>query len=170
MTTDNPVSARVSRTYSASPERVFDAWLDAEKVRVWWTLSAALAGRGASETVDRVQIEAHPGGSFSILVRRDGKRIDHTGTYLEIERPRRLVFTWSALDVEAGQQPGHVAREDSPDYSRVVIEIAPLPAGCKVTLTHEMHPTFAQFVDRAVNAWRTMLDAIDQLVREVPVA
>ncbi|MEW5919266.1 MAG: SRPBCC family protein, partial [Gemmatimonadota bacterium] len=95
MTTDNPVSARVSRAYSASPERVFDAWLDPEKVRVWWTLSAAAAGRGASETVDRVQIEPHLGGSFSILVRRDGTVIDHTGTYLELERPRRLVFTWS---------------------------------------------------------------------------
>jgi hypothetical protein len=81
-----------------------------------------------------------------------------------------LVFTWSALDVESAQQPGQVAREDSPDYSRVVIDIEPLPTGCEVTLTHEMHPTFREFVDRAANAWRTMLEAIDQLVGEVPVA
>lgn len=170
MTDETHVAARVSRKFGASAERVFDAWLDPDKIRVWWALSAAAAGRGATETVERVQVEAHLGGAFSILVRRDGQLIDHTGTYLEMERPRRLVFTWSALDVDSQQQPGQVAREDSPDYSRVVIDIEPLPTGCEVTLTHEMHPTFREFVDRAANAWRTMLEAIDQLVGEVPVA
>lgn len=170
MTRDNSVAARVTRRFAATPERVFDAWLDPDKVRAWWTLSAAAAGRGGTESVERVQIEPHLGGSFSILVRRDAKLIDHTGTYLEMERPARLVFTWSALDADAGQQPGQVAREDSPDYSRVVIAIAPLPTGCEVTLTHEMHATFSEFVDRAVHAWRTMLEAIDRLVSDVPIA
>jgi uncharacterized protein YndB with AHSA1/START domain len=170
MKPDNYVSARASRAFSASAERVFDAWLDPAKVRVWWTLSAAAAGRGASETVERVQIEPHLGGSFSILVRRDGKQIDHTGTYLEMERPRRLAFTWTALDVEAHQEPGQVARDDSRDYSRVVVEITPQATGCEVTLTHEMHPDWQEFVARGSNAWRTMLDAINQLVSELPVA
>jgi uncharacterized protein YndB with AHSA1/START domain len=161
--------ARVSRTFAASPERVFDSWLDPEKVHVWWKASAAAAGRGATETVERILIDARQGGSFSFLVRRDGQLIDHTGTYLEIDRPRRLVFTWAARDIaSSGDVVVPSDDPDSPDYSRVTIDITPLPSGCEVTLSHEMHPDWKDFVDRAVNAWRIMLDAIDELVSEVP--
>ena len=161
--------ARVSRTFAASPERVFDSWLDPEKVHVWWKASAAAAGRGATETVERIHIDARQGGSFSFLVRRDGQLIDHTGTYLEIDRPRRLVFTWHARDIASSDDVVVPSDDpDSPDYSRVIIDIIPLPSGCEVTLSHEMHPDWKDFVDRAANAWRIMLDAIDELVSEVP--
>jgi uncharacterized protein YndB with AHSA1/START domain len=161
MTPTSRVVARVSRAFAASPERVFDAWLDPDKVHVWWKASAAAAGRGATETVERIHIDARLGGSFSFLVRRDGQLIDHTGTYLEIDRPRRLVFTWAARDIAT---PG----DDSPDYSRVIIDIRPTPSGCEVTLSHEMHLDWKDFVDRAANAWRIMLDAIDELLSEIP--
>ncbi|MGH7711362.1 MAG: SRPBCC family protein, partial [Gemmatimonadaceae bacterium] len=132
MKTQRPAVARVARKFGASPERVFDAWLDPAKVPIWWKIAAAAAGRGATETLERVVIDAHVGGSFSILVKRDAKLIDHTGTYLEIERPRRLAFTWAAVDVEEQDAGRASAREGSPDYSRVIIEIAPLATGCEV--------------------------------------
>lgn len=159
------VAARVTHRFGASPERVFDAWLDAEMVATWWRLFASAAGRGASETLENVRIDARVGGSFSVLVRRDGRLIDHTGEYLEITRPRRLVFTWAPLTLP--EEPGARAaamQEGSPAYSRVIIEIAPLSSGCEVTLVHEMHPDWSEFVDRAANAWKTMLDAIDEVL------
>ena len=55
--------ARVSRTFAASPERVFDAWLDPEKVHVWWKASAAAAGRGTTEIVERIHIDARQDSS-----------------------------------------------------------------------------------------------------------
>ena len=73
MTTGQPAIARVTREFAASPERVFDAWLDPEKVKIWWRATAAAAGRGATETIENVTIDAQVGGSFSILVRRVGK-------------------------------------------------------------------------------------------------
>ena len=43
------------------------------------------------------------GGTFEILMYQEsGKPIPHTGTYKEIDRPRRLVFTWNSP--AAGQQ------------------------------------------------------------------
>jgi uncharacterized protein YndB with AHSA1/START domain len=166
MTTGQPAIARVTREFAASPERVFDAWLDPEKVKIWWRATAAAAGRGATETIESVTIEPRVGGRFSILVRRDGKLLDHTGAYLEIDRPRRLAFTWSALDVnESGKRA-----DDASQQSRVIIEIVPTPTGCDVTLSHEMHPEWRDFVERAAQAWSLMLEAIDEMLAEVPSA
>jgi uncharacterized protein YndB with AHSA1/START domain len=160
MATQQKAVARVSRQYRAAPERVFDAWLDPEKVKLWWRASAVAAGRGTRETLERVTIDARVGGRFSILVRRDGKLLDHTGVYQEIDRPRRLVFTWNAIAVDQSSP------STANDESRVIIEIAARPTGCEVTLAHEMSAEWSDFVDRAANAWNMMLTAIDELVSE----
>src|SRR5262245_33774950 len=100
------VKVSVTRHFDASPERVFDAWLDPEKIGKWM-FGPALR----EEEVLRIVADARVGGSFSFLVRRQGEEIDHVGKYREIDRPRRLVFTWGI----AGQ---------SEDESLVTIEIA----------------------------------------------
>lgn len=142
MTADPPPVARVTRRFGAAPERVFDAWLNPEMIRTWM-FGPALR----DEEVVRIANDARVGGSFSFLVRRQGREIDHVGEYLEIDRPRRLVFTW-----------GIVAPQT--DMSRVVVEIAPQEAGCELTLTHELHPDWADYVDRTEAGWGKMLGAL----------
>jgi len=138
---DEPqVCARVTRRFDVPPERVFDAWLDPETVRNWF-------GPGLGE-MTRVEVDPRVGGSFSFVQRRDGEDIDHIGEYLEVDRPRRLVFTWG------------IAGESSPDDSRVALDFVPLPNGSEVTLTHEMHPDWADYVDRCEASWAKMLDAM----------
>ncbi len=134
--------ARVIRRFAATPERVFDAWLDPALIGTWMF--------GASihnEEVVRIALDARVGGSFSFVVRRDGQEIDHVGEYLEIVRPRRLAFTWGVA-------------QDVPDRSRVIVEIVPLDAGSELTLTHELHPEWADFADRAAASWTRMLDRL----------
>lgn len=132
------VAVRVTRRFTASPERVFDAWLDPEKVMNWMSLS---------EEMVRAEVDARVGGSFSFVCRRDGEEVDHVGEYLEMDRPRRLVFTWSIP-------------KESPDADRVIIDIVPQGTGCELTLLYELHPDWAAYASQSENAWRKMLDAI----------
>ena len=89
------------------------------------------------------------GGAFSFLVRRQGTEIDHIGEYLELDRPRRMVFTWG------------IAGSDS---SVVRIEIEPAGTGCELTLTHELHPDWADYADRTRGGWTTMLSTLRALL------
>ncbi len=138
MTARPPIPVRVTRRFSASAERVFDAWLDPVKVPKWMSLTGEMT---------RVQIDARVGGTFSFVDRRDGEDIEHTGEYLEVARPRRLVFTWCIPQY-------------SPDRDRVIIDIAPQGTGCELTLTYELHPDWAEYASRSEIAWTRMVDAI----------
>jgi len=155
MTAEARVNALVTRRYGASPERVFDAWLDPGLVGRWM-----LGPSVRDEEVVRVTIDARVGGAFSFVVRRQGEEIDHFGQYLEIDRARRLVFTWNAGPVakRAAAQPA------SADSARVIVEIAVLDRGCKLTLTHEMAPEWASFVPKAELSWATMLNSLARTI------
>ncbi|HEY3592367.1 MAG TPA: SRPBCC domain-containing protein, partial [Polyangiaceae bacterium] len=48
----------------------------------------------------------------------------------------------------------------SEDNARVRIEIEPVGQGCEVTLTHELPPSWADFAQRAADAWNQMLDSL----------
>ena len=142
MSTETPVEVRATRHFSASAERVFDAWLDPER-----------AGRFLFATADgemvRVEIDARVGGRYSIVDRRDGQDVEHVGEYLEIDRPRRLVFTL--------QVPFYSEKVD-----RVTVEIEPANGGgCDLTLIHE---TAARWADGAVEGWRGIFDSLEQVL------
>lgn len=135
------VSARVTHRFAASAERVFDAWLDPRTVGKW------LFATPTGEMV-RVEIDPRVGGTFVITERRDGEDVMHTGEYLEIDRPRRLVFS---LRVQQYAQ----------DSDRVVVEITPLSTGCELTLTHQMAAAHASYVTRTEEGWAGVLAGLD---------
>jgi len=136
MKAEKNLKARVTRRFAAPPERVFDAWLDRKLVEKWFA-----PGMGP---MVRVDIEPRVGGGFSFVQRRQG---DAGARDVDLLRPRRLVFSWGVP-------------ADSPDKSRVVVEIAPQGNGSELTLTHEMHPSWADHTARTGAAWTKMLDAM----------
>jgi len=140
MTEHKPLLIRVSRRYAVPAERVFDAWLDVEKARRF--LFATSKGQ-----MVRAEIDARIGGAFNFTDRRDGVDAEHIGEYLEIDRPRRLVFTF------------HTER-GSTDLSRVSIDIVARGAGCELTLTHEIDPKWADYKDRTQAGWTTILEGL----------
>jgi uncharacterized protein YndB with AHSA1/START domain len=133
---------RVNRRFNATSQTVFDAWLDPAMLSRWMFGPAV-----RDEEIVRLSLDPRPGGAFSFVVRRDGREIDHVGEYLEIERPSKLSFTWSTADA-------------LPDVSRVTIEIISFGDGCELTLTHEMHPDWLDYVSRTEAGWARMLDAL----------
>ena len=81
-------SVTVRREIAAPAEHLFDAWLDAQSLGSW------LRPAGKRET--RAETDPRVGGAFRIVMVDDESLMEHTGTYREIDRPRRLVFTWSS--------------------------------------------------------------------------
>lgn len=129
----------VKHRFSASAERVYDAWLDPSKVpRFLYTT--------ATGEIVRCEIDARVGGKYVIVDRRDGEDLLHEGTYLELNRPTSLVFTLRV--------PKY-----SPEEDRVSIRIAPLSHGCELTLTTE---TSDEWADDTQLGWTMILDVLDE--------
>ena len=137
MSAEALVKVCVTRRFSAPPERVFDAWLGPDK-----------AGRFLYATAEgemvRVEIDPQVGGRYTIVERRDGQDVEHTGEYLKIDRPRRLVFTL--------QVPLYSEQAD-----RVTVEIEPADGGTELTLIHETSP---RWVDQSGEGWEMILDSL----------
>jgi uncharacterized protein YndB with AHSA1/START domain len=147
--TNAPVIVRVTHRFDASAERVYDAFLDPAKAAVF--MFATPTGQ-----IVRCELDARVGGKFSIVDRRDGEDVLHTGEYLELDRPRRLVFTFSV--------PKY-----SPIADRVTIEITPLSRGCELVLTNELLPENAPWAEATHKGWTDILDvAAELLVDEAP--
>jgi len=142
--TPNPTlrvaSVRVTRQLSASPGRIFDAWLNPYEARSF--LFARRIGDAVSSEID-----ARVGGRFRIVRHRDGEDIEYSGEYLEIERPYRLVFS---LFVEKYAQ-----RDD-----RVIVEVAPVVRESLLVLTHELSVPDPAERWRIQRDWATVLDRL----------
>jgi uncharacterized protein YndB with AHSA1/START domain len=142
----NPVVARVNRYFDATPERVFDAWLDPQRAGKF------LFATPTGEMV-RAEIDPRVGGSYTFIDRREGEDAEHTGEYLEIDRPRRLVFT---LSVEKYAQYA----------DRVTVDIVPLDSGCELTISHQMSAENAPYVDRTEQGWTGILAKLAEILGE----
>jgi uncharacterized protein YndB with AHSA1/START domain len=102
----------VRREIAAPAQQLFDAWLDAESLGTWLRPSRTRETR--AETDPRV------GGTFRIVMVDDEDSVVHSGSYREIDRPRRLVFTWSSPVTQFRDTIVTVTFESSSDRSTVV--------------------------------------------------
>lgn len=139
----DPIVLTVERHIAAPPETVFDAWLDPEAIGQW--LFATPAG-----VMETVEIDPRVGGKFLIAERRDGELAEHFGEYLELDRPRRLVFTFAA------------ARDEG--FTRVTVSIEPAEGGSHLILTHEMDPQWADYADRTRQGWTMILEGLNRTI------
>jgi uncharacterized protein YndB with AHSA1/START domain len=131
----------LSRRLNASPETVYAAWTEAERLIRWFGPGSVIP-----DTV-RADIDARPGGRYHIAF--DNDRGDHHevgGVYRELVPHVRLVFSW--------------AWHSTPEReSLVTVTLQPDGAGTLLTLHHE------QFFDAAArdaheHGWISTLDKL----------
>ena len=143
MTAATIPAVRLQRTINATPERVFDAWLDAEAL-------AKFMRPGPDMTCDAVN-DPRVGGKFLITMMGDKSVHPHTGEYLEIDRPRKLVFTWHSKSTAMAS-------------STVTIELEPAAGGkTELTLTHVGLPE--NQVEGHNGGWTAIVNALDDLLK-----
>jgi uncharacterized protein YndB with AHSA1/START domain len=142
MAADKPPKFSITRRFEASPERVFDSWVNLETARKW-LFTSPTSERNTTE------IDARVGGKWTITDRRDGTDYTALGEYLEIDRPRRLVFTFAMPQF-------------SNEADRIVVEIVPDGTGCVLTLTHELLP--ADYHEATKDGWGKMFTALDEVL------
>ena len=128
---------QVRRRVRAAAEQIFELWTRPELMVRW--MSPFPGAVDCKATAD-----LRPGGAFSLVrVSGDSSR-EVTGTYVLIERPRRLVFTWS------GPLTDHV-------NTLVTLELNPSGDETDLVLTHERLPTPAMHVGHT-RGWGIILD------------
>jgi uncharacterized protein YndB with AHSA1/START domain len=88
---------RMERIFAAPPDQVFDAWTSVETLRLWWP-----AGPGWDTPVAEVDLRV--GGRLRLVMRDpSGDEFGGEGTYVTVDRPRRLAFSWRWDDAALGQ-------------------------------------------------------------------
>jgi uncharacterized protein YndB with AHSA1/START domain len=102
----------VQREIAAPAEELFDAWLDARSLSTW------MKPLGTSES--RVETDPRVGGSFRIDMVGNDSCMLHTGTYREIDRPNRLVFTWTSPGTQDRETVVTVTFKPASDVSTLV--------------------------------------------------
>lgn len=108
MAADDPIVKEIF--IEAEPEDIFPYLTESEKYLLWMGVSA--------------ELDARPGGIFK--VDPNGRDVIF-GEYLEVEPPRRVVFTWG------WKEPGHPVPAGS---TTVEIELIPQDEGTLLRLVH----------------------------------
>ena len=126
----------IHRLLPASIGEVFRWWTDPDRLQEWMTPVGTV----------EAEVDLRVGGRLRIVMKGDGRVIEHTGEYLEIDPPRRLVFTW--MSPYTGSLPS-------------VITVELRPAGDDLTdlrLVHSRLPDEAAPWHRG--GWDAMLDRL----------
>jgi len=93
---------RLERSFDAPVEDVFDAWTNPEVLRRWWSA-------GANWRTPVAEVDLRVGGRYRLSMEDPEAGARHTvrGEYIEVRRPRRLVYSWCWE--EGDGRTGHVS-------------------------------------------------------------
>lgn len=125
-----------------SAGRLFDAWLDPAKARVW--MGSALREMGLAGDMRAVEIDARTGGRFLFGDMRGEVDARHWGVYRSVDRPCRIEFTWIT----------HPADERDP--SVVTLTIEGEGDECQARVVHTIDAKCAEYAPKIAASWERM--------------
>lgn len=90
-------SFSIERSLDAPIEKVFSAFTEVTILKRWWGPEGF--------TTPSAEVDARPGGKYRIAMQPpEGETVYVFGTFVEVDKPRKLVYTW-AWDEDEG--PSH---------------------------------------------------------------
>jgi len=141
--TTGPI-VQVRRRVRASAEQIFDLWTKPDLMVRW--MSPFPGAVYCKATCD-----LRPGGAFSLVTSSEESSREVSGTYVHIDRPRKLVFTW------IGPLTNNV-------NTLVTVELNPRGDNeTDLVLTHERLPTPA-IHEGHTKGWGIILDHLAEAV------
>ena len=135
-----PIKVQVLRRFDTTADRIYDAFLD--PVQAGKFMFATPTGK-----MIRAEIEPRVGGAFLFIDQRPNGNAEHYGTFVELQRPKRLAFRFAV-------------EKNAKDSDLVTIDIVARDRRCEVVLTHEMSAQFAEFKDRVAEGWTSILSGL----------
>ena len=146
----------MKREFAVTRERVFDAWLNPDMMRKWFF---TLEG---TNKVTRNNPEV--GGTWEIVDHRQGTDYRAVGEYLEIDPPKKLVFTF--------KMPQFSELADT-----ITVELAETEQGCEMTFTQLIHiveeenwtdsdikKVLGEYHDSTEHGWNLMFMGLKELL------
>lgn len=137
-----PGTIEIRRRLLAPIAEVFRWWTEPDRLREWMSPTGSV----------EAEVDLRVGGALRIVMSGHGAVIEHVGEYLEIDPPRRLVFTWAS--VFTGAQPSLVTVELEPDGD----------GATQLRLVHAQLPETAVVSHR--DGWGGMLDRLAGVLHE----
>jgi uncharacterized protein YndB with AHSA1/START domain len=128
---------QIRRRVKAAAEQIFDLWTKPDLMVRWMSPFPGTVHCKAS-------CDLRPGGTFSLVMTSTDASREVSGTYVEIDWPRKLVFTWT------GPLTNNV-------NTLVTVELIPHGDETDLVLTHERLPTSA-IIDGHTRGWGHILD------------
>jgi uncharacterized protein YndB with AHSA1/START domain len=144
MPTTESLSLVVRRHLNAPPSTVFDAWTSPETLKRWCSPG------GYTNPVAEADLRV--GGKYRIdMVAPDGRVSRATGVYREVDRPRRLAFTWFW---ETNPERGEML---------VALDFVPTAGGTELVLTHSQLVSEESRTNHG-KGWAGCLDKLEALL------
>lgn len=144
--TPETLELTMERVLPATPEEVFDAYTDPEKVRIWFSILDEKPG------IVEIEIDLRVGGTHhAVWGPSPDMLFRETQTYLEIERPHRLVTSSTGSDPSGMEMTTRIEIDFLPEgegSTRLVMRQSGFPAP-------EIRDFFGQMV------WVGALDRIE---------
>ena len=134
---------QLRRRVKATAEEIFELWTKPDLMARWMSPFPGAVDCKAS-------CDLRTGGTFSLFMSSAEASREVSGTYVLVDRPRKLVFTW------IGPLTNNV-------NTLVTVELNPLGDETDLVLTHERLPTQAIFGGHT-KGWGNILDHLADLV------
>jgi len=143
--TTESIGLRLTRWLPASPEEVFDAYTDAEKQKVWFSILDAEPG------IVEIEVDLRVGGQQTAVWGPDRETLfRETQTFVEIDRPHRLVTD------SVGSSP-----DGQTMSTRIVVTFEAVEDGTLMTVVQDGFPTPELRDFFATEAWVGAFDRIE---------